>query len=127
MLNEKIIPYLMEKVRNCQYYSGDRLTTRLERIEKIISAERFNGNINDEQLEELMFAGYFHSLDKSMEEFLDKYRIDKLREEQTFQDPSFSNNPNMRIIRGDSELGKLTEKISDSIKIMMGHKKGPII
>ena len=47
----------MDKVKQTKNYSGAKLKTRLNRIEKVISTERLNGNINDEELEKIMLAG----------------------------------------------------------------------
>ena len=122
MQKEKLVPYLMNKVRQVKTYSGDKLKTRLNRIEKIISIERLNGNINNEQLEELMMAGYVGALRKRLEEFIDEKGVDYLSRTQTLPDPNYNTPKNVRIIKEDSELGKACNKIADTLKIMLGYK-----
>ena len=61
MNKEKLMSYLREKVRNMKNFSGDKLYVRLKRLERVIKAERINGRICNEELEELMMVGYVAS------------------------------------------------------------------
>lgn len=116
---EKLISDLREKVRNLKNYSGHRLNTHQKHIEKIIEVERLNGNINDEILEELMMAGYVAALKRRADEIIEKRGLDYVMK-QTIPNPDY---PGQRIIKANSELGKIFNDLSESVKIMLGYKE----
>jgi len=116
MLKENPFPYLISKVRDLKKYSGKRLVLRFSRIEKIISFETLNGNLNEEQLEELMMVGYVEAQKKIIDEYMTCQNLIDIERTQTIPDPHYKGD---RIIKPDSDLGKMLGKFAEELKIML--------
>ena len=111
MNKEKLMSYLREKVRNMKNFSGDKLYVRLKRLERVIKAERINGRICNEELEELMMAGYIAAQKRVADEIMDK--CFKNLDDQCYVDENGE-----KILRPDSELGKAFGELAEGIKII---------
>ena len=117
---EKLIPYLLNKVKQAKNYSGEKLTTRLNRIEKIISAERLNGNISDKELEILMLEGYLEASKKVIEEYVDRVGMDSIHANQAITSKDF---PGQKEIKPDSEYGKMCNKFFGLVEVVRSNNQ----